>query len=120
MQVKIQALSFSPNEQFLASLGGPDDNSLVSSSGVRGAGGGGCMMPGVAAAGCCRRVFVPSACPAPLPARPFASQVLWDVASGQPLCGTPTGSTFTLAMRFFSAASDKIVTAGNSNFTVWT
>lgn len=28
-QVKIQALAFSPNERFLASLGGPDDNNLV-------------------------------------------------------------------------------------------
>lgn len=29
LQVKIQALDFSCDEQFLASLGGPDDNSLV-------------------------------------------------------------------------------------------
>jgi hypothetical protein len=30
LQVKIQALDFSCDEQYLASLGGPDDNSLVS------------------------------------------------------------------------------------------
>jgi hypothetical protein len=30
LQVKIQALAFSPDEQRLASLGGQDDNSLVS------------------------------------------------------------------------------------------
>jgi len=29
MQVKIQGLAFSPDEQFLVSLGGQDDNSLV-------------------------------------------------------------------------------------------
>jgi hypothetical protein len=32
VQVKIQALDFSCDEQYLASLGGPDDNSLVSNS----------------------------------------------------------------------------------------
>jgi hypothetical protein len=36
-----------------------------------------------------------------------ARQVLWDVASGEPICGTPTGNSFTFAMKFFNHASDK-------------
>jgi hypothetical protein len=47
------------------------------------------------------------------------TQVLWDVASGEPVCGTPTGNSFTLAMRFLSADPDRIVTAGNGSVTVW-
>ncbi|GBF88745.1 flagellar associated protein [Raphidocelis subcapitata] len=73
-KVKIQALSFSPDEATLASLGGADDNSLV----------------------------------------------LWDVASGAPICGAPTNSDFVLRCSFLNHDSSRIVTAGNYNLRVWT
>lgn len=72
LQVKIQALAFSPDEQRLASLGGQDDNSLV----------------------------------------------LWDVESGEAICGSPTHADFVLCCRFFSNQSDKLITAGNYNLQV--
>lgn len=55
--------------------------------------------------------------PCPLHAR---LQVLWDVQQGRPICGTPTGNGFTLCLSFFNTASDKMITAGNNNMTVWT
>lgn len=73
-QVKIQALSFSPDETMLASLGGADDNSIV----------------------------------------------LWDVATGEPICGSPTNSDFVLRCSFLNNDSTKLVTAGNYNLRVWT
>jgi hypothetical protein len=42
-------------------------------------------------------------------------QVLWDVATGEAICGSPTHADFVLCCRFFSNQSDKLVTAGNYN-----
>lgn len=42
-------------------------------------------------------------------------QVLWDVATGEAICGSPTHSDFVLCCRFFSNQSDKLITAGNYN-----
>lgn len=72
-KVKVQALAFSPDEQYLASLGGQDDNSLV----------------------------------------------LWDVATGAAICGSPTHSDFVLCVRFLNNCSTKLVTAGNYNLHLW-
>lgn len=46
------------------------------------------------------------------------TQVLWDVASGEAICGSPTSADFVLCLRFFSNASDKLITAGNYNLQV--
>lgn len=46
-------------------------------------------------------------------------QVLWDVASGEAICGSPTHSDFVLCLRFFNGDSSKLVTAGNYNMHVW-
>mgnify|MGYP001811175101 CR=1 FL=1 len=48
------------------------------------------------------------------------SIVLWDVASGEPICGSPTSSDFVLRMAFLNHDSSKLVTAGNYNLRVWT
>ena len=45
-------------------------------------------------------------------------QVLWDVDSGEAICGSPTHSDFVLCCRFFSNQSDKLITAGNYNLQV--
>jgi hypothetical protein len=42
-------------------------------------------------------------------------QVLWDVATGEAICGSPTHSDFVLSCRFFNNQSDKLITAGNYN-----
>jgi hypothetical protein len=42
-------------------------------------------------------------------------QVLWDVATGGAICGSPTNADFVLCCRFFSNTSDKLITAGNYN-----
>jgi len=72
-KVKVQALSFSCDEQYLASLGGHDDNSLV----------------------------------------------LWDVASGTAVCGSPTDSNFTQTVKFYNNSNNMLVTAGSYNLHVW-
>jgi len=72
-KVKIQALDFSADEKFLASLGGQDDNNLV----------------------------------------------LWDVASGAAVCGSPTHYNFTLSVKFFNNRNDALVTGGAHNLKVW-
>jgi cilia- and flagella-associated protein 52 len=46
--------------------------------------------------------------------------VLWDVDSGEAICGSPTHADFVLCMRFFNTCSNKLVTAGNYNLQVWT
>nr|A8ILK1.1 RecName: Full=Cilia- and flagella-associated protein 52 [Chlamydomonas reinhardtii] len=73
-KVKVQALDFSCDERFLASLGGQDDNALV----------------------------------------------LWDVASGNAICGSPCNTNFTNCVKFFNNSPDKLITAGNFNMNVWT
>jgi hypothetical protein len=47
-----------------------------------------------------------------------AAQVLWDVATGEAICGSPTHADFVLCCRFFSNQSDKLITAGNYNLQV--
>lgn len=42
-------------------------------------------------------------------------QVLWDVETGEAICGSPTHSDFVLCCRFFNNQSDKLITAGNYN-----
>lgn len=132
LQVKIQALAFSPDEQRLVSLGGQDDNSLVRRRhsaaaavalprvGLDSAAASGIALscqhsschrkPACTYAVCtaCRLVLCPAACCAVL-------QVLWDVASGGAICGSPTNADFVLCCRFFSNTSDKLITAGNYN-----
>ncbi|KAK9810051.1 hypothetical protein WJX72_004013 [[Myrmecia] bisecta] len=72
-KVKVQALDFSHDEKYLASLGGQDDNSLV----------------------------------------------LWDVETGEAVCGSPTANNFTFAVKFFNNSSNKLATGGNYNLNVW-
>lgn len=48
------------------------------------------------------------------------SIVLWDVATGEPICGSPTNSDFVLRMAFLNHDSTKLVTAGNYNLKLWT
>eukprot|EP01025_Chloroclados_australasicus_P008867 TRINITY_DN13287_c0_g1_i1.p1 TRINITY_DN13287_c0_g1~~TRINITY_DN13287_c0_g1_i1.p1 ORF type:complete len:634 (+),score=78.24 TRINITY_DN13287_c0_g1_i1:174-2075(+) len=72
-KVKIQDLCFSWDEQYLASLGGNDDNSLV----------------------------------------------LWDVQTGEAICGSPTHANFTLKVKFLNHDNHMLVTAGNYNLNFW-
>ena len=46
-------------------------------------------------------------------------QVLWDVASGRAICGSPAHNQFSLSLKFFQNRNDKLVTAGNYNLLVW-
>ena len=39
-------------------------------------------------------------------------QVLWNVESGEAICGSPTGADFTLALKFYQHDSTKLVSAG--------
>lgn len=72
-KVKIQAVAFSPDGNYLATLGGQDDNNLV----------------------------------------------IWDVASGDAICGTPAASDTTLTVQFYNQRSDMLITGGNYNLRVW-
>jgi len=72
-KVKVQALAFSADEQFLASVGGQDDNTLV----------------------------------------------VWDLASGRPLCGGPASNELSTCISFFNNSSDKLVTGGHGVLRVW-
>lgn len=72
-KVKVQALAFSADEQFLASVGGQDDNTLV----------------------------------------------VWDLASGRPLCGGPASNELSLCIAFFNNSSDKLITGGHGVLRVW-
>jgi cilia- and flagella-associated protein 52 len=65
-KVMVQALAFSHDETKIASLGGPDDGSLV----------------------------------------------LWDVASGQAMCGSPANNKFVYCVEFFKNDNTRLVTAG--------
>jgi WD40 repeat protein len=70
---KIQALAFSPDEKFLATLGGRDDNKLV----------------------------------------------IWDVQTGEPICGSTAAQETTLTLRWLNNRSDCLVTGGNYTLRVW-
>jgi cilia- and flagella-associated protein 52 len=65
-KVMIQSLSFSHDETKLASLGGPDDGSLV----------------------------------------------LWDVASGEAICGSPADNRFVECVKFLNNNNNRLMTAG--------
>ena len=41
-----------------------------------------------------------------------ASLVLWDVASGEAICGSPTSGKFLETVRFLNLADDRLATAG--------
>lgn len=47
-------------------------------------------------------------------------QVLWNVATGEAICGSPTHQDFVLCCRFFNTQNDKLITAGNYNLQIWT
>lgn len=72
-KVKVQALAFSADEKYLASLGGQDDNTLV----------------------------------------------VWDLATGRPLCGGPASSDLSMCIAFFNKNSQQAVTGGNGVLRVW-
>ena len=46
-------------------------------------------------------------------------QVLWDVETGNAICGTPTCTDFTVAIKFLNNDGAKLVTCGNYNLHVW-
>jgi len=48
-----------------------------------------------------------------------ARQVLWDVETGNAICGTPTCTDFTVAIKFLNNDGAKLVTCGNYNLNVW-
>jgi WD40 repeat protein len=70
---KIQGLAFSPNETYLATLGGRDDNKLV----------------------------------------------IWDLQTGDSICGATAASDSANTVRFFNNTEDMLVTGGNYNLRVW-
>lgn len=72
-QVKVQALTFTHDDMYLASLGGADDNNLV----------------------------------------------VWDVESGQSICGAPASNDATACVSFFNNRHDALVTAGRYTLRVW-
>lgn len=45
--------------------------------------------------------------------------VLWDVESGQAVCGSPAANETATVVRFFNNTDDQLVTAGNYNLRVW-
>lgn len=49
----------------------------------------------------------------------LACQVLWDVETGNAICGTPTCTDFTVAIKFLNNDGAKLVTCGNYNLNVW-
>lgn len=57
-------------------------------------------------------------CLTPLLVVPPTPQVLWDLASGQPICGSPAHKQNVECVKFFKRDPTKIITAGNSNLQV--
>ena len=45
--------------------------------------------------------------------------MLWDVETGNAICGTPTCTDFTIAVKFLNNDGAKLVTCGNYNLHVW-
>lgn len=70
---KIQDLAFSPQEKYLVTLGGRDDNKLV----------------------------------------------IWDVETGEAICGQPAASETALCVKFFNNRDDMLVSGGFYNLRVW-
>ena len=44
---------------------------------------------------------------------------MWDVQTGNAICGSPTGNDFTNALKFYNHCSTKLVTGGNYNLNIW-
>eukprot|EP00929_Paragymnodinium_shiwhaense_P112306 TRINITY_DN8056_c0_g1_i1.p1 TRINITY_DN8056_c0_g1~~TRINITY_DN8056_c0_g1_i1.p1 ORF type:complete len:618 (-),score=119.92 TRINITY_DN8056_c0_g1_i1:423-2276(-) len=72
-KVSVVSLSFSHDEQYLATLGGQDDNSLV----------------------------------------------IWNVAEGSAICGTPASTDTAKCVTFFRHDCYKLVTGGNYHIICW-
>lgn len=72
-KVKIQDLAFSPSSEYLATLGGQDDNNLV----------------------------------------------VWDVATGKAICGSPASSHWAKTLRWFNNSDAKLITGGEYNLRIW-
>lgn len=70
---KIQDLAFSPQEKYLVTLGGRDDNKIV----------------------------------------------IWDVETGEAICGSSAASETALTCRFFNNRDDMLVSGGHYNLRVW-
>jgi len=70
---KVQALDFSCDDKYLATLGGQDDNSVV----------------------------------------------VWEVASGRAVMGSPAAQDQTLAVKWLNQRNDRFVTCGYYNLRVW-
>jgi len=64
---KVQDVAFSSDDQFLATLGGQDDNAIV----------------------------------------------VWDVASGSSICGSPAGPDSCLCVQWVNNRNDRLVSGGN-------
>jgi len=47
------------------------------------------------------------------------SLVIWDVASGDPICGTPAATDTAHTVKFFNTSDIKLVTGGNYHIRVW-
>ena len=72
-KVHVRDVCFSESAEYLATLGGQDDNSLV----------------------------------------------VWEVASGDPVCGSPAASHSALTVRWFNNCNDRLLTAGHYNLRTW-
>jgi WD40 repeat protein len=70
---RVQDVSFSNHDEFLASIGGQDDNALV----------------------------------------------IWNVESGDAICGSPAAMDSALTVRWLNNRHDRVVTAGNYHVRVW-
>merc|ERR1712118_515843 len=45
--------------------------------------------------------------------------VIWDVASGNPICGTPAATDTAHVVRFFNTSDMHLISAGNYHIRVW-
>lgn len=70
---RVQDVAFSNHDEFLATVGGQDDNALV----------------------------------------------IWNVESGEAICGSPAAMDSALTVRWLNNRHDRVVTAGNYHVRVW-
>jgi len=47
------------------------------------------------------------------------SLVIWDVASGTPICGTPAATDTAQTVKFFNKSNTQLITSGNYHIRVW-
>ena len=144
LQVKVQSLSFSCNELFLASLGGPDDNNLVRILGrfyrlcagcpalsdsarrtQRSAQESWSNAPRLAPRRCLSApgriafvLFVLGVRVVGLKAG-WCNQVIWDIETGKAVCGNPASSDSANVVTFVNNSDFTLITAGNYNLRVW-